>query len=139
MIRIMVGLTNFTTKSHICRAVLESVAFQTKDVLDAMKKDSSVELVKLNVDGGMTNSKVFLQIQADILGIPVFCPKNSESTSLGAAFVAGLAVGVYSIDSFVSSPSSLQMYSPSLLEEERSKIHEKWKKAVEKSFGWADM
>ncbi|CAN0345164.1 unnamed protein product, partial [Scytosiphon promiscuus] len=92
---LMCGLTAYNTRAHVARAVLESTAFQVQEVLGAMNRDSGVEAVSLNVDGGMTANALLMQFQADLLGVQVLRPKMSETTALGAAFAAGLAVGVW--------------------------------------------
>ena len=93
---VIVGLTRFVNKGHLARAVLEASAYQTRDIVEAMNKDSGVELTKLKVDGGMVGNEMLMQFQSDILDVPVIRPKVSETTALGAAYAAGLAVGFWS-------------------------------------------
>lgn len=90
------GLTAFNTKAHIARAALEAAAFQTKDVIDAMHADCGIQIERLKIDGGMTNNALVMQFQADLLNIPLHRPETAETTSLGSAFAAGLAVGFWS-------------------------------------------
>ena len=92
---VIVGLTRFVNKGHICRAALEATAYQTREVLDAMEQDSGVQLTALKVDGGMVYNELLMQFQADILGVPVVRPRVAETTALGAAYAAGLAVGYW--------------------------------------------
>ena len=92
---VIVGMTRYTNKNHICRAALEATAYQTREVLDAMNADSGVPLTALKVDGGMVFNELLMQFQADILGVPVIRPKVAETTALGAAYAAGLAVGFW--------------------------------------------
>ena len=132
--RVFVGLTGFINKSHICRALLESISFQTKEILDAMYQDSGVEISSLQVDGGMTSSETLLQIQADTLGVPV-TPSQAEMTSLGAAIAAGLSVGVYNMDELQHSVTT-RTFQPKITKEEREKRTALWNKAVDRSLNW---
>jgi glycerol kinase len=136
---VMVGLTRFINKNHISRAALEATAYQTREVLDAMNKDSGVALKSLKVDGGMVYNEMLMQFQADILGVPVVRPKVAETTALGASYAAGLAVG------FWNDPDDLRKnwqmdktWKPKMDEKSRSKIYKGWKKAVERTFNWVD-
>lgn len=134
---IIVGLTQYTTKEHIALATLQAAAFQTREVLDAMKQDSQVDIKKLLVDGGMSTSDTMLQFQSDILGISVFRPSNLETTALGAALAAGLASGFYSQDSLDHSSECTpgETFNPSnLTPNERETQFTKWKDAVQRSF-----
>jgi glycerol kinase len=131
-----VGLTQYTNKSHIARAVLEAVCFQTREVLDAMKKDSGVTLKELKVDGGMTKSDLVLQIQADLAGIPVMKPQNSETTVLGAAYAAGIATGVWTEQSLPTLGNT--QYLPKIDDEARENRLKSWKKAVDRSLNWVE-
>ena len=136
---VIVGLTRFVNKYHICRAALEASAYQTREVLDAMEKDSGVKLAALKVDGGMVYNELLMQFQADIMGVPVIRPTIAETTSLGAAYVAGLAVG------FWDSPDDLKQnwgvdktWLPSMAAEDRERLHRGWLKAVERTFNWVE-
>eukprot|EP00026_Physarum_polycephalum_P005264 Phypoly_transcript_05295.p1 GENE.Phypoly_transcript_05295~~Phypoly_transcript_05295.p1 ORF type:complete len:550 (+),score=73.52 Phypoly_transcript_05295:122-1771(+) len=130
---VLVGITQFVTKAHIARATLEAIAFQAKEVLDAMHNDAHTPLSTLKVDGGVTNSKLMLQIQADLLGIPVVQPKSIETTSFGTAYAAGLAVGVWKE---IPEQEGAVEYKPTIGEEEREKRLASWKKAVERTLDW---
>jgi glycerol kinase len=134
---VMVGLTRFINRNHIARAALEATAYQTREVLDAMEKDSGVTLTALKVDGGMVYNELLMQFQADILGVPVIRPTVSETTSLGAAYAAGLAVG------FWDDPEDLrqnwgvdQMWQPRMSKEQRATLYAGWKKAVQRTLDW---
>lgn len=136
---VIVGLTRFVNSGHIARASLEATAFQTREVLEAMNKDSGVPLTHLKVDGGMVKNKLLMQFQSDILQLPVIRPKISETTALGAAFAAGLAVGYW------KNQNELLQYwqedfswRPSLQRDESEKLFRKWKKAVNKSLDWIE-
>lgn len=130
---VLVGITQFITKAHIARATLEAIAFQAKEVLDAMHNDAKTPLSKLRVDGGVTNSLLMLQIQADLLGIPVVQPKSIETTSFGAAYAAGLAVGVWKE---IPEQEGAVEYCPTIEEEERKTRLAEWKKAVQRTMDW---
>ncbi|KAI8812098.1 hypothetical protein BJ742DRAFT_794817 [Cladochytrium replicatum] len=134
----IVGLTQYTTKDHISRAALEAVCFQSREVIDAMNSDSGGHLSVIKVDGGMTNSDLTMQIQADLLGINVERPEMREMTALGTALAAGLAVGLYpSIsDKDLHFSYGRQVFSPKVGVEERESRFAEWKKAVERSLGW---
>ncbi|KAE8709149.1 Glycerol kinase [Hibiscus syriacus] len=147
---VCIGITRFTSKSHIARAVLESMCFQAKDVLDSMHKDAGekgeVKTEKgeflLRVDGGGTVNNLLMQIQADLLGSPVVRPADIETTALGAAYAAGIAVGVWKEDELFASGHKLNAsttFSPTLSEEKRKKKVDSWCKAVERTFGFADL
>lgn len=136
---IIVGLTRFINKGHLARATLEATAYQTREVLDAMREDSGVSLRNLKVDGGMVSNQLLMQFQADILGVPVVRPKIAETTALGAAYAAGLAVG------FWNSPDDLrqnwqisQTWEPKMEEQEREKLYRGWLKAVDRTLNWVD-
>ena len=138
---LLVGLTQFTERAHICRALLEATCFQTREVLDAMHKDSGVSLTKLRVDGGMTKSPLLLQMQADLLNIDVERPDNGEATALGAAYAAGLATGVWrdvaALNSAVSAGDSVQVVAPRAAEQAQVPARmARWASAVQRSFGW---
>ena len=126
-------MTRFANKGHIARATIEATAFQTKDVFGAMEKDSKVQLKALKVDGGMTANKLLLQFQADILGVPVLLPEVAETTALGAAFAAGLAVGVYkSLDELKKSTKVKSETRPKMEKNQSEKLVQRWKQAVER-------
>ena len=132
------GLTRGTTAGHIARAALEASAYRTRDVVDAMVRDTGLALPVLRVDGGGTASDVMMQFQADILGVPVECASVSETTALGAAYLAGLGVG------FWESPAHLpfdetghRRYEPRMSEDQRETLYNQWTRAVERSKGWA--
>ena len=133
----IVGLTRFNTRHHIARAALESTAFQTREVLDAMRADSGVDLNELKVDGGMVANDLLMQFQADILGVPVIRPIFSETTVLGAAYAAGLAEGVWSsLEELRSNWGEDVRWQPAMDAERRSRLFGRWKKAVERTFDW---
>ncbi len=135
----IVGLTRYITKGHLARAVLEATAYQTREVLDAMNKDSEVNLTALKVDGGMVFNNTLMQFQADVLGVSVIRPTVSETTALGAAYAAGLAVGVWSeLDELRANWGKDAIWRPQMDVEERERIYTGWKKAVTRTFDWVD-
>ncbi len=135
----IVGMTRFVNKGHIARAALEAVAFQTRDVLDAVNADSGFELAELKVDGGMVANDELMQFQADILGVPVVRPVIAETTALGAAYAAGLAVGFWSdLDELAANWREDRRWEPSIQEDERDRQLRLWRKAVTKSMDWVD-
>jgi glycerol kinase len=135
----LVGLTRFVNKGHIARAALEATAFQSKEVLDAVNADTGKPLTELKVDGGMVANEVLMQFQADILGVPVVRPVVAETTALGAAYAAGLAVGFWKdFDDLRKNWQEDKRWEPSMDEEERARQYRLWKKAVTKSFDWVD-
>ena len=134
----IVGLTRGVNKYHIIRATLESLAFQTNDVLSAMKEASGVDLSSLKVDGGASANNLLMQMQADFSGIPVQRPSCVETTALGAAYLAGLAVGYWKDRNDIINNSAIERtFEPAISDEERQKRIKKWKKAVTYSFDWA--
>jgi glycerol kinase len=136
---VIVGLTRFATKAHIARAALEATAFQTREVLDAVNADSGVPLSELRVDGGMVANDALMQFQADILGVDVVRPKVIETTALGAAYAAGLAVGFWNdLEELSSNWHEDERWSPTLDSAERERQMRLWKKAVAKSMDWVD-
>ncbi len=136
---VIVGLTRFANRSHIARAALESTAFQTRDVLAAANSDMGVDLVELRVDGGMTRNDLLMQFQADILGIPVVRPVIEETTALGAAFAAGLAVGFWAdTDELAAKWKEAARFEPQMPADERERRYRVWQKAVTKSVDWVD-
>ncbi|KAK8950406.1 Glycerol kinase [Platanthera guangdongensis] len=145
---VCIGITRFTTKGHIARAVLESMCFQVKDVLDSMNKDSGMASevngkgqFLLRVDGGATVNNLLMQTQADILGSSVVRPSDIETTALGAAYAAGLAVGVWTEDQIFSGKNSddTTIFRPQIDEKQRNKRCDSWYKAVTRTFGLADL
>jgi glycerol kinase len=135
----IVGLTRYINKGHIARAALESTAYQTREVLDAMEKDSGVILTSLKVDGGMVHNELLMQFQADILNVPVIRPRVSETTALGAAYAAGLAVGFWKdFDELRANWGRDKEWQPSMPYESRSRLYAGWKKAVTRTFDWVE-
>ncbi|HEY5879600.1 MAG TPA: glycerol kinase GlpK [Nakamurella sp.] len=135
----IVGLTRYVNKGHIARAVLEATAFQTREVLDAMNADSGVDLTALKVDGGMVANETLMQFQADILGVPVIRPVVAETTALGAAYAAGLAVGFWdSEDDIRNNWAEDKRWNPQMDPKERDRLYRQWKKAVTKTLDWVD-
>ncbi len=136
---VIAGLTRFITKAHIARAVLEATAFQTKDVLEAMEKDTGIKLASLKVDGGMVNNELLMQFQSDMLNVPVIRPTITETTALGAAYAAGLAVGVWKDQEDLRDYwQEDRVWKPAMEETERDRQYKGWKKAVRRSFDWVD-
>jgi len=136
---VIVGLTRFINKGHIARASLEATAFQTREVLDAVNADAGVDLPELKVDGGMVKNETLMQFQADILGVPVVRPKVAETTALGAAYVAGLAVGYWSdLDELRGKWGEDARFEPHMGADERETLLAGWKKAVTRTFDWVD-
>ncbi len=135
---VIVGLTRFITKGHIARAALEATAYQTREVLDAMEKDSGVRLKALKVDGGMVRNELLMQFQADILDVPVIRPKVAETTALGAAYAAGLAVGFWKdFEELRSHWGMDKEWKPQMAAAERDRLYAGWKKAVNRTLDWA--
>jgi glycerol kinase len=135
----VVGLTRYVNKYHIARASLEATAFQTREVSDAMNADSGVDLKELRVDGGMIANETLMQFQADILGVDVVRPKVAETTALGAAYAAGIAVGFWQGEQdVIDNWAEGARWSPSMGEQERERLFRNWKKAVTKTFDWVD-
>ncbi|TKV57419.1 glycerol kinase, partial [Nakamurella flava] len=135
----IVGLTRYVNKGHLARAVLEATAFQTREVLDAMNADSGVDLTALKVDGGMVVNETLMQFQADILGVPVIRPVVNETTALGAAYAAGLAVGFWeSEDDIRANWAEDKRWNPQMDPTERDRLYRQWKKAVTKTMDWVD-
>jgi glycerol kinase len=134
---LIAGLTRFADKGHFARAALEATAYQTREALDAMTRDSGVRMLELRADGGMVVNELLMQFQSDILGVPVVRPKVSETTALGAAYAAGLAVGYW------RSPSEIEdnwaqdrRWTPRMDEALRQKLFASWNKAVNRSLDW---
>ncbi len=136
---VIAGLTRYVTKGHIARAALEATAFQTREVLDAMNADSGVDLTELRVDGGMITNDLLMQFQADILGVDVVRPRVAETTALGAAYAAGIAVGFWAgQQDVIDNWAEESRRSPNMDLDAREKTYRKWKKAVTRTFDWVD-
>jgi glycerol kinase len=136
---VIAGLTRYVNKGHIARAVLEATAFQTREVVEAMKNDSGIELDVLRGDGGMTEDDLLMQFQADILDIPVVRPVVKETTALGASYAAGLAVGFYkNLDDLRANWAVDKIWKPSMDAAKRESEYKLWKKAVTRTFDWVD-
>ena len=136
---VIAGLTAYVTKAHLARAVLEATAWQVREVVEAMHKDSGVDLTTLKVDGGMTANNLLMQIQADILGRPVVRPKVIETTALGAAYAAGLAVGFWPDQQALRAHwAKDREWTPVLPANERERRYAEWKKAVQRTLGWVE-
>jgi glycerol kinase len=136
----LVGLTRYNTRAHLARATLEAICYQSRDVADAMATDSGVRLDVLRVDGGVTANALCMQIQADVLGVPVSKPVVAETTALGAAYAAGLAVGFWSsTDELRANWREARRWQPQWDDEQRARGYAGWRKAVERTFGWADV
>jgi glycerol kinase len=136
----IVGLSRFNTNAHLARATLESICYQTRDVVEAMQQDSGVTLDVLRVDGGVTANQLCMQMQADILGVPVSKPVVAETTALGAAYAAGLAVGFWqNTDELESNWNEDQRWAPEWNDEQRTEGYAGWKKAVERTLDWVDV
>lgn len=134
---VITGLTHYVEKSHFARAILEATAFQTRDIFDAMQKDSDINFKSLKVDGGMVANELLMQFQSDILNIPVIRPKITETTVLGASYAAGLAVGFWKSKDQLSKNWSIdKKWSPKMNNNDREKLYKGWKRSVERSFNW---
>jgi glycerol kinase len=136
---VIAGLTRYVNKGHIARAALEATAWQSKEVVDAMNADSGVELTSLKVDGGMVYNDLLMQFQADVLDVPVIRPTVAETTSLGAAYAAGLATGFWSeVEDLRANWGKDKEWQPQMDAEEREKEYKLWKKAVTRTFDWIE-
>ncbi len=135
----VVGLTRFANRGHIARAALEAVAFQSKEVVDAMNADSGVDLSELKVDGGMVANDTLMQFQADLLDVPVIRPKVTETTALGAAYAAGLAVGFWDDEAELTKQwAEDKRWESTMDEKERKRLMGKWTKAVQRTLDWVE-
>jgi glycerol kinase len=135
----ILGMTRYVNKGHIARATLEATAFQTREVLDAMNLDSGVNLTALKVDGGMVFNETLMQFQSDILGVPVIRPTVAETTALGAAYAAGLAVGFWAkVEDLRANWGKDKEWQPQMSAEERERTYKFWKKAVTRTFDWVE-
>jgi glycerol kinase len=136
---VITGLTRYATRAHIARAALEAVAYQTRDVLEAMEKDSAIPIRELRVDGGMVANELLMQFQADQLGVPVVRPRVTETTALGAAYAAGLAVGYWANrGELVRNWAIEKRWQPEMPAAERARLYGAWQKAVRRSLDWVD-
>jgi glycerol kinase len=136
----IVGLSRFNTNAHLARATLESICYQSRDVAEAMEQDSGVQLETLKVDGGVTMNELCMQIQADVLGVPVSRPVVAETTALGAAYAAGLAVGFWSsTDEMRANWNEAKRWDPEWNQEQRDAAYAQWKKAVQRTLDWVDV
>jgi glycerol kinase len=136
----IVGLSRFNTNAHLARATLEAICYQSRDVAEAMEQDSGVQLEVLKVDGGVTANELCMQIQADVLGVPVSRPVVAETTALGAAYAAGLAVGFWkNTDELRSNWNESKRWQPQWSDEQRTTGYERWKKAVTRTLDWVDV
>ena len=134
---ILIGLTRGVNKAHICRATLEAISFQVKDLIECMAADAKIKIKEVKVDGGACVSNVMMQFQSDILNRPVFRPKNVETTALGAAFCAGLAIGMWKDkNEIIEVATTEKIFTPVMPPEKRKSIYKMWKKAVERSKNW---
>lgn len=135
----IVGLTRYVNRGHLARAVLEATAYQTREVLEAMNADSGVDLTELRVDGGMIANELLMQFQADVLGVPVVRPKIAETTALGAAYAAGLAVGFWADeDELTSQWAEDKRWEPAMDRAQADRYYRKWGKAVQRTLDWVD-
>ncbi|HRA04765.1 MAG TPA: glycerol kinase GlpK [Arachnia sp.] len=135
----LVGLTRYVNRGHIARAVLEATAYQTREVLEAMEADSGVKLAELKVDGGMTMNETLMQFQADQLGVDVVRPVVAETTALGAAYAAGIAVGYWEGEQdVIDNWAEAKRWTPNVDEADRDRLFRNWKKAVTRTFDWVD-
>jgi glycerol kinase len=134
---VIAGLTRYVNSGHIARATLEATAFQSREVVDAMDADSGVKLESLKVDGGMVGNELLMQFQADILGVPVIRPKVAETTSLGAAYAAGLATGFWNeVEDLRENWVEDKRWEPQMADDKRDEYYKYWKKAVTRTFDW---
>ena len=133
----IVGLTAYANRGHIARAALEATAWQTREVVDAANEVADVPFTELRVDGGMTANELLMQFQADVLGVPVIRPKVTETTALGAAYAAGLAVGFWDDqDELRERWAEDKRWEPDMSDDDRDAGYAQWKKAVERSLDW---
>jgi glycerol kinase len=134
----ILGITRGTTKGHITRATLEAIAYQARDVIEAMSSEAGLQVPLLRVDGGGTANSFLMQFQADILGIPIQVASIAETTALGAAYLAGLATGYWKDTSEIGSKwNAVRVYEPEMSEDRRETLYSDWKRAVERAHGWS--
>jgi len=135
---VIVGLTRYVTRAHLVRATLEAICYQTREVLEAMERDAGIHLSALRVDGGASRNALLMQLQADILGVPVIRPTVSETTALGAAYAAGLSAGVWgSLDRLREQWQVERTFEPAWSADRRDAGYAGWRRAVERARGWA--
>jgi glycerol kinase len=133
----IIGLTRGTTKNHLVRATLEAIAYQTRDVVEAMGTETNLKIPQLRVDGGGTANAFLMQFQADILGVPIQLTAIPETTALGAAYLAGLAVGFWQDTAEIARNwRAARTYEPSMSTDQRETLYASWKRAVERARGW---
>jgi glycerol kinase len=136
---ILIGLTRGVTKAHICRATIEAISYQVKDLLVCMSEDAGINIKQMKVDGGASVSNIMMQFQSDILNKPIFRPQNVETTALGAAFCAGLAVGIWkNKDDILNYWKIDKIFTPDMHSAQREQLYAQWKRAVERSMNWAE-
>ncbi len=136
---LIIGLTRYIRVEHIVHAVLEAIAYQVRDVYEVMREETGIEIEELKVDGGVTRNNYLLQLQANILGIPVLRPRNIETTSLGAAYAAGLGAGVWSsIEELRGMWRLDRRFDPGWSRDKRDRLYRGWKIAVKRSMKWID-
>ena len=136
----IIGLTHYINKGHLARAVLEATAYQTKEIFEAMMKDSGIKLTSLKVDGGMVQNELLMQFQSDILGVEVIRPAVTETTVLGAAYAAGFAVGFWkSKQELVDNWRIDKTWQPKMSAETRTNLYQGWQKAVKRTFDWQEV
>ncbi len=133
------GLTRDSSKAHLAKATLESLAYQTKDILNAMEQDSGIDLKLLNVDGGACSNDYLMQFQADILGTEVHRPKTIESTAMGAAYLAGLQIGMWTIESIGENRNTDKIFKSYFDSKKRTQLYSTWQKAVKRTMNWIDL
>jgi len=135
----LLGLTSYATRAHIARAALEATAYQTREVLECMQRDAGVSLPELRADGGMVVNELLMQFQADMLGRAVVCPRVTETTALGAAYAAGLAVGYWENSEVLKRNwSEARRWTPGMDAEQRERLYRRWQKAVGRTLDWLD-
>jgi glycerol kinase len=135
----IVGLTRGTGRAHLARAALEAMAYQTVDAARAMEEACGVPLTELRADGGASGNAWLMQFQADVLGVPVVVPEVSETTALGAAYLAGVGCGIWTLDDVQRSWRERRRYEPVMEVDERESLLSGWHRAVERSLAWAEM
>jgi glycerol kinase len=134
----ILGLTRGTTRAHIARAALESICYQTRDVVEAMRRESGIQLRELRADGGASGNRFLMQFQADMLGVPIEIPAVAETTALGAGYLAGLAIGFWGSREELDAEWQMGCrYEPRMDPSERDHLYGRWQQAVERSRGWA--
>jgi glycerol kinase len=136
---LIIGLTSYIHKGHIARAALEATAYQTREILEAMQNDAGIDLESLKVDGGMVKNDNLMQFQADILGVPVVRPQITETTALGAAYAAGLAVGFWQdLDNLRVKWQEDRSWQPQMEESEQDRLYSGWLRAVDRTLNWLE-